>query len=134
MVSIPLRQQYGFNTDLTGYTSWTPVPDASVEGGNFDENFYIVTAGVVTLDMCCTLVMAASTSTVDMTTLPVAPETSTIVSNAVTLINIEDGSTLPATLDIDEASDSTKVTLTVTGTLVISGFYVFGGTLNYPEA
>ena len=134
-MSNPLREQFGFNTDLTGYTQWTPTVDGTVEVANVAETYYLNDSGDVTLDVCVLLVMDSDTAAVDLSGLPVAPEGSTVTSNAISLHRVEDNSVISATLELNAPVDADKVTLTTDGTtLVTGGVYVGCGTISYTAA
>ena len=133
-MSNPLRQQFGFNTDLTGYSPWVPTHDGNVIGGNYSETYYRVDGGIVTLDICICMVIGTTTNSTELTDLPVAPEGTTVVSSAMTLKRAEDNSNMASTLSLNAPVNPNLLTLTSDGdNMVEGGVYVVAGTLSYPE-
>ncbi len=134
-MSYPLREQFGFNTDLEGYTQWTSATDANVETANVSETYFLQEGSDVTLDVCVLLVIGTDTTTVDLIGLPTIAEASIITNNAINLRRVEDNSTMTATLNLNAPSDANKVTLTTDGAMLVTGgTYIGCGTINYTAA
>jgi len=134
-MSNPLREQFGFNTDLVGYTQWTPVPDVNVLVSNTTESYYINDAGTVTVDVCMAFVPNADITSFGYTVLPVAAANPQVVTNGVDLRLVEDNSTIVTTYDLDASVSDTTVNLNTDGTtLYQGGFYIVSGTLTYTAA
>jgi len=135
-MSNPLREQFGFNTDLVGYTQWTPVPDVNVLVSNTTESYYINDAGTVTVDVCMAFVPNADITNFAFTTLPVAaanPQTVNIIAN---LRLVEDNSSnIVAIYDLNAAVSDITINLLTDGTTLNQGeFYIVSGTLTYTAA
>ena len=134
-MSNPLREQFGFNTNLTEYIQWTPTLSAEAAVFNSSESYYINSDGNVTQDICAAFAIASDTTTIEFSVLPVVASAPQVVSNSVSLRRVEDNSTLDATFDIDAIADNSIITLNTDGTtLLAGGFYVVCGNITYTAA
>lgn len=134
-MSNPLREQFGFNTNLTGYTQWTPALSAEAAVFNSSESYYISSEGNVIQDICAAFAIASDTTSIEFSVLPIVASAPQVVSNSVSLRRVEDNSTIDATFDIDATANNSIITLNTDGTtLLAGGFYVVCGNITYTDA
>lgn len=133
-MSNPIRKEFECNTELTDYVQWTPVVDGSVVVSNVSETYYLNDSGIVTLDICALVIMGSDTSVIEITSLPVVPESSTDVTHSVKLCTVEDNKNIDATFGLNASVDADKIILTSASTLMTGVSYVVSGIVTYVPA